>query len=149
MEIFRSVLYTQWKFNENLPVVNFINVLQECFLYEILVLKITKPNLFTEKLLNLLSYENRGRKMLIKLTPVAHLACSSIWCSKTTKLPFQWDDEPCSDIWAWNKKKYVTSFLRGNLMKITSAIDLWFVTSFVDYLGMLWAVKLTYGMWRK
>jgi len=78
MEIFRSVLYTQWKFNENLPVVNFINVLQECFLYEILVLKITKPNLFTEKLLNLLSYENRGRKMLIKLTPVAHLACSSI-----------------------------------------------------------------------
>jgi len=39
------------------------------FLYKILVPKITKPNATREKLLSLLSYEKRGRKMLIKLTP--------------------------------------------------------------------------------
>ncbi len=38
-------------------------------LYEILAPKITKPNVIKEKLQNLLSYEERACKMLMKLTP--------------------------------------------------------------------------------
>ncbi len=49
--------------------VNFINILCAHFLYKILAPKITKPNVIREKLLNLLSYEKRARKMLMKLTP--------------------------------------------------------------------------------
>jgi len=49
--------------------INFINVLGTRFLYEILVPKISKPNVTREKLLNLLSYEKRACKMLMKLTP--------------------------------------------------------------------------------
>jgi len=51
------------------PTVNFINVLYTRFLYKILAPKITKPNVFREKLLNLLSYEKRAGKLLMKLTP--------------------------------------------------------------------------------
>ncbi len=50
------------------PGVNFINVLHAQYSYKILMPKITKPNVFREKMLNSLSYEKGGQKMLMKLT---------------------------------------------------------------------------------
>ncbi len=47
--------------------VNFINVLRACFSHKILAPKITKLKVIREKLLNLLSYKKRSRKMLMKL----------------------------------------------------------------------------------
>jgi hypothetical protein len=53
------------------PRVNFINVLSPRYSYKISVSKITKPNVLTKKnLLNLLSYEKRAHKILMKLTPM-------------------------------------------------------------------------------
>jgi len=48
--------------------VNFINILCTHFSYKILAPKMTKPNGTREKLLNLLLYEKRTHKMLMKLT---------------------------------------------------------------------------------
>jgi len=62
------VLQTK-KVGKHCPTVNFINVLRTHFLCEIFAPKITKQNIFREKLLNLLSYEKRARKTLMKLTP--------------------------------------------------------------------------------
>jgi hypothetical protein len=54
------------------PTVSFINVLRECFLFEILVPKITKPTVIRENLLNLHLYEKRACKMLLKLPSSAN-----------------------------------------------------------------------------
>jgi len=54
------------------PAINFINIIQAHILYKLLAPKIPKPCfgfVTREKLLNLLSYEKRARKMLMKLTP--------------------------------------------------------------------------------
>jgi len=51
------------------PAVIFINVLRAHFFVQNFAPKITKLNVIREKLQNLLSYEKRARKMLMKLTP--------------------------------------------------------------------------------
>jgi len=48
--------------------VNFINILHAPFALIFLHQNITKPNVTREKLLNLVSYKKRPRKMLMKLT---------------------------------------------------------------------------------
>jgi len=72
------------------PWVNFINVLRVCFLYKILVPKITMLYATKEKLLNLLSYEKCTHKTLMKLTPSVNfinilsvLFCAKFWCQKS------------------------------------------------------------------
>jgi hypothetical protein len=41
--------------------------------------KITKPNVFREKLLNLLSFKKLAHKILIKLTPAPQLTYNNTW----------------------------------------------------------------------
>jgi len=66
------------------------------FSYTILAPKISKPNIIREKLLNLLSYEKRLHKMLMKLTPGVNF--TNIFCARfslakqnvTRKKTFVW-----------------------------------------------------------
>jgi len=51
------------------PGLNFINILLEHFAPIFCGQKLTKPNVTREKLLNLLLYEKRSSKMLMKSTP--------------------------------------------------------------------------------
>ncbi len=73
--------------------------------------------------------------------PVAHLACSSIWCSSTKKQPFQWDAEPCSGKWAWNMRdmwKKVCLLFSKKLNENYACTINWFVTSIIW--GLPWKI---------
>jgi hypothetical protein len=61
--------YSNSSYCFNRSIVNFINILCATFLPIFWYQKISKPNITREKLLNLLLYEKRKLKMLMKLTP--------------------------------------------------------------------------------